>query len=326
MFKLPVKNKRITVFLGALLSGLALTQADPVSASTSATAYPDSTRHAGCDKTFDLISPLMKDVSCNEGRNQVSLFANITRDTLQGSQAALIANIATARVKGMQMGFGLNYARTVSTQLGWNTNIAHRVEKLQFGGLNIADTVQGAQIGWVNISRQIDGTSLALLTLSKNGLFHFDASSDITGMGHLTFASGHLFYTAFDFGFTPDDDTHPYSLGMGLGRHWDAGSGYVEAELFAHLVANENTTDAQWEHHGKHCGFEDDGLNQLFQARARMGMPLFAHIGIFAGLSLNALVHGDTEPLIHPWSNNLTRKDDEGRFWPGLEIGLRFGR
>jgi hypothetical protein len=312
------------VFLGAILGGLALAPANPVPASAS--ALPDSTDRPGCDKASDLISPLMKDVSCNEGRNQVSLFANISRDTVPGNQAAFIANIATARVKGMQMGFGFNYARTVSTQLGWNTNIAHRVEKLQFGGLNIADTVHGAQIGWVNISRQIDGTSLGLLTLSKNGLFHLDASSDITGMGHLTFASGHGFYTAFDFGYTVDDESHPVSIGVGLGRHWDAGPGYIEAEIFTHMIADENTTKAQWEHHEKHGDIDDEGLNHLFQAKARMGLPLFAHVGIFAGLSFNALVHGDTRPMVHPWSDAMTRKEDEALFWPGLEIGLRFGR
>jgi hypothetical protein len=308
------ENKWVLVFLGAFMGGLGISQADNAPA------------QGACDTSKDIRSPLMKDVYCNEGRNQVSLLANITRDTLQGHQAAIIANVATARVNGMQMGFGFNYAREVRTQLGWNLNIAHRVEKLQFGGLNIADTVIGAQIGWVNISRQIDGPSLGLLTLSKNGLLHLDASSDITGMAHLTFASGHQFYTAFDFGYTIDDETHPFSVGVGLGRHWKAGSGYFETELFLHMVGNENTTDKQWERHEKYGGLNDNGLNHLIQAKVRMGQPLFAGIGIFAGLSYNALIHGDNASMVHPWSDALTHTGDKAMFWPGLEIGLRFGR
>lgn len=306
------------------MGGLALAQADALPSSTSTSQESQTQRH--CDTTHDMVSCVMKDVNCNPGRNQVSFLANITRDTLQGNQIAFLANIATARVKGMQMGLGFNYAREVGTQLGWNTNIAHRVEKLQFGGLNIADTVNGTQIGWVNISRQIDGASLGLLTLSKNGLLHLDASSDITGMAHLTFASGHKFYTAFDFGFTPDDDSHPYSIGMGLGRHWEAGSGYFEAEIFAHLVGNENTTDEQWDHHENHGGLNDDGLNHLLQVKARMGQPLFGKVGIFAGISYSALLHGDNQALIHPRTDAMTQSTHEAKYWPGLEIGLRFGR
>lgn len=287
-------------------------------------ASVDTTR--ACDTSRDLVSPWKKDVFCAPAGSQISVIANIARDTVRGKQVSLFANIASTRVQCSQVSAGLNYAREAGSQISWNVNIAHRVENLQFGSWNIADTVKGMQIGFVNLSKQVDGTSLGLLTLSKNGLLHVNVSTEETGMGHLTFASGHKLYTAFDFGFTPDDENHPFSLGVGLGRHWDFVSTYLEAELFLHMIADERTTDSDWRHHGKHGGFNDDGLNHLVQAKLRFGQPLFAGVGCYAGLSYNALIHGDNEPLIHPWRDSFTQVEDKALFWPGIEIGLRFGR
>jgi|GEM_PF-4238783 len=279
-----------------------------------------------CDTSRDKSSAIIKDVFCVTAGDQASLLANIARDTVKGSQISLMANIASTQAQHSQVSFGFNYAREVRRQFSWNVNIAQEVEKLQFGSWNVADTVHGAQIGFVNISRHIEGTSLGLLTLSKNGLLHINTSTEETGMAHLTFASGHRLYTAFDFGFTPDDDDHPFSVGIGLGRHWEFGTAYLETELFAHMIANRHTTEDQWKHHDHHGSFDDDGLNHLFQAKVRIGQPLIAGIGIYAGLSYNALVHGDNEPLIHPWSESFTHAEDRALFWPGVEVGLRFGR
>lgn len=310
-------------------------------APVSALASPDSSVSAtpasqACDESKNRESALVKDQYCNRDRNQFSILANITRDTLEGTQAALAGNIAAEKVK-TQISGGFNYAREVRTQLGWNVNIAHQVEALQLGGWNIADTVKGMQIGFVNISKQIDGSSIGMFTFSKNGLMHLNLSSEETGMGHITFASGHKFYTAFDFGYTIEDANHPFSVGLGFGRHWAFGDGYVEFELFMHMVADKRTTESQWERHEKHGHWDDAGINHLGQAKLRLGQSLFGKggaspaghwggLGVYAGLSFNALLHGDNEALIHPWTDHFSQEWKHGRYWPGLEVGIRLGR
>jgi hypothetical protein len=290
-----------------------------------------------CSSGKNEVSVWVKDQYCHSGPNQVSFFANVARDTVPGFQFALVANIAAESVH-TQVSGSMNYAQRVNSQWGWNVNIARHVNRLQWGGLNIADTVNGAQIGFVNISKRIEGTGLGLITLSQNGLFHLNLSSEETGMGHITFASGHKWYTAFDVGYTVDQENHPYSLGVGLGRHWPVESGYFETEAFMHMIADRHTTHEQWKHHGKHGGFHELGLNHLLQAKLRIGKPLFGHIpatdgsvglgnlGVYAGVSFNALLFGDGGALMGPWSDQLTGTSKESKIWPGIEIGIRLGR
>jgi hypothetical protein len=209
---------------------------------------------------------------------------------------------------------------------------------LQLGGWNIADTVKGTQIGFVNISKRVEGTSLGLLTLSRNGLLHLNLSTEETGMGHVTFASGRKWYTAFDMGYTVNEASHPFSLGIGLGRHWQVESGYLETEAFLHMVADRHTTEEQWKHHGKHGDIHDEGLNHLIQAKLRIGKPLFGKLpsadgsaglgtlGVYAGVSFNALLFGEGGALMGPWTDQLTASSSDSKIWPGIEIGIRLGR
>jgi hypothetical protein len=290
-----------------------------------------------CAEGKNEVSVWVKDEYCPSHPNQASLLANVSRDSLPGHQVALMANIATETVR-TQISAGLNYAKQAHTQLGWNVNLARKVTFLQLGGWNIADTVLGSQIGFVNISKRIEGTSLGLLTFSENGLLHLNLSTEESGMGHITFASGHKWYTAFDVGYTVGEANHPYSFGVGLGRHWQVESGYVETEGFIHMVGDRHTTEEQWEHHDKHGNIRDMGLNHLIQAKLRIGKPLFGKpptadgsvglgtLGVYAGVSFNALLFGEGGALMGPWTDQLTASNSDSKIWPGIEIGIRLGR
>jgi hypothetical protein len=178
----------------------------------------------------------------------------------------------------------------------------------------------------VNISRHVEGASIGFFTLAGNGLFHLDMTSDEAGMGRLTFATGKTFYTAYSFGYTPDADNHPYALGMGLGYHRDMGMGYGEAEIASHLLVEQDVSLKDFRRKTHDDELSQNGINSLFQAKLRMGRRLVGPVGIFAGVTFNALWHGDTHSVVQPWSDVATAQTHDLDYWPGIEIGVRLGR
>ncbi len=314
-----------------------------------------ATMHLGCQENPNQITWYKKDAHCAVATHQASLIYNVSRDTLMGNQLAFLANIGSEKVGGHQIAAGLNYAGETRWQLGLSANIARKVESFQIGscnfadtvqgsqialninfarrvksfqigGWNIADTVLGTQIGFVNIAHEVQGASIAFFTLAGNGLFHLDMTTDEAGMGRLTFATGKTFYTAYSFGYTPDADNHPFALGMGIGYHKDIGLGYGEAEIASHMIVEEGVSEKDFRRKTHDDKMSQDGINSLFQAKVRFGHRLLGPVGLFAGATFNALYHGDTHAVIQPWSDGATQHTHDVDYWPGIEIGLRFGK
>ncbi len=230
-------------------------------------------------------------------------------------------------VERFQLAFSFNYARHVrGAQIAYDMNIAKTVDGWQVGSVNLADSIKGTQLGIVNIARHLDGNGIGFLTLSKNGLLHLDVSAEETGMGRLTFASGKTFFTSYTFGYTFDSRNHPFSFGMGFGYHKDFGKAFLEGELGHHLVLDKHTERDRLEDDDEPVGDSDWRHNSLLQAKLRVGAGLLRNIHVFGGLSYNALVTYENERLTIPWTDEFTTRSEDVFSWPGVEIGIRFGR
>jgi hypothetical protein len=282
---------------------------------------------AACDTAGNRERWYFSHRECPSRTTQVALLANVSQGEVEGSQLSLLANVAMEDVRRFQVAGVFNYGKRVrGVQLAGDVNLAQRVDGWQLGGVNIADTVKGGQVGSINIARELDGYGIGFLTLARNGLLHLDALSDETGMARLRFASGKTLFTSYSIGYTPDSPTHPYSFGIGFGYHKAFGRAYFEGELHGSLILDEDTRLEDLEDKGRKPGDSDWRHNSLFQVGLRLGRELAPNLGLFGGATLNALATHENERLLHPWSDAFTETFDEGYFWPGLEIGIRWGR
>ena len=236
-------------------------------------------------------------------------------------------NIADETVAGSQWSGSVNYAKHVTgPQIAYDINIAGKADKFQLSCMNIADTVLGSQIGLINVSKKLGGSSFGMLTVTENGIFHLDASTEESGMQVLQFASGKNVFTSLSFGYAVYQDAHPYSFGLGFGYAKYFRRGYLEGEVQWHLVMDKDTKDKDIEDDGKHVGDSDWRHNTLLQAKLRSGWTLYRNLGIFAGISFNTLVTHDNGRLIGPWTEDWTTHEEDEFHWPGAEIGIRIGR
>jgi hypothetical protein len=316
----------LSLLAAAAVSAQEKTEAAPSSSPAGSGSVAPVSARVGCDTAQNESAWYKKDLKCPEPGNQYSLLANISDAKVSGGQAALFANITTDEVQKYQIAGTLNYAHRVRTQLAWSMNFARRVDRLQIGGWNIADTVKGMQLGLINISKELDGTSIGLLTLTRNGILHVDATTDETGMARIAFASGKKFYTSYSFGYTPEASNHPFSIGVGFGRQWSWASRYFESELTMHMIADRHTDPDLWKEHDKDPDLHEVGFDHLVQAKVRLGQALFGKVSLFGGLTYNIMYVGSDAPLSQPWSNSFTIAQDDMRYWPGVEVGLRLGR
>ncbi len=282
---------------------------------------------SGCDSSKNHDRWYLSDLECSPQSTQISLLANISRENVKHGQASLLGNIALENVERFQLAGTFNYARHVrGAQIAYNINIAKTVHGFQLGGVNIADSIKGTQIGALNISRHLNGNGIGFLTLAKNGLLHLDVSAEETGMSKLRFASGRNFFTSYSYGYTFDSRNHPFSLGMGFGYHKDFGKAFLEGELGYNLILDEHTDLDQLDDEEESLGNSDFRHNSLFQAGIRAGMEVWGNFHIFGGLTYNSLITHGNEKLMASWNDDLTAESEGDYRWPGLEIGIRFGR
>lgn len=288
----------------------------------------DTGPEGGCDTGRNLETWYLKYRECGPKTGQASLLANISGTPVEGGQYSFFMNVAVEEVKGTQLSGSVNFAKHAHNQISLDLNLAKTVDGFQFSAVNIADSVKGSQIGFLNVARNLDGLSLAFLTFAGNGLFHLDASAEETGMSSLAFASGKGLFTSYSFGFTPAEASHPYAFGMGFGYNHAIAKSYLEGEIRAHLVLDRYTERDELEdvHKGREIGDSDWRHNTLVQAKVRAGTRLFGSLGVFGGVSYNALATHGNERLMAPWTDELTHNSKEEFGWPGVEIGIRLGR
>jgi hypothetical protein len=281
----------------------------------------------GCESSKNNSNWLLKDFECSPNKTQASLLANISRQDAKHGQVSLLTNIAMQDVEKFQLAWTLNYGKHVrGAQIAWNINIANKVEGWQLGGINIADTVKGAQLGSINIANHLEGVGIGFLTLTNNGLLHLDISAEESGMEKLSFASGKTFFTSYSLGYSLENDTHPYSFGMGFGYNKAFAKTYLEAELQVALVLDRYTKLSNIDKHKDDDKDSDWRYNHLMQAKLRIGHELFHNLGIFGGISYNALATHEQDRLIGSATETFTTHSKDFYGWPGLEIGIRLGR
>lgn len=317
-------NAKISLVLALLL------QLYPSPAEAAEAAEGAGASLAGCDSSKNRETWYWSRRECGPAPTQLSFVANVSRETVKGSQVSFFSNVAMRNVENVQVAVLFNYADSVhGSQWAWNFNLARKVDGFQVGGTNIADTVDGSQIGFLNISRHLGGYGIGFFTFARNSMLHGDAFVDETGMSKLSFTTGKGFFTSHTVGYTVAEDSHPYSFGMGFGYHAPFRRSYLEGELGASLIMDELTDFDDFDDDFDDFDDFDDSewrYNTHFQAKLRFGGQLTRLLSVFGAVTCNSLItHGEGR-LIAPWTDDYTGTLDDTPFWPGFEVGIRLGR
>ena len=211
---------------------------------------------------------------------------------MDGDQFAGALNVTRGAVDGGQFAGALNVAgRIDGWQIAGAANAAREVRGLQIGTFNVAGRVDGWQVGVVNISQDIDGVQLGLFNYSHTGLFNMSLWRDEVGLNHLTLISGsRMFYTSFSAARKDPADESTFALGIGAGR------AYRRRRESPHSPAPAGREGA-----GTGAVHVRRAVPQPVSARRRGSADFFS----LGDLEFNG---GDTV------------------FWPGLYVGLRYGR
>ncbi len=268
---------------------------------------------------------------------QLSIGANFGH-VGRGIQAAVGLNVAGA-LTGGQIG-GANYAATlVGSQLGiYNSALitsgaqigfidgAAELSGAQIGLVNIAEELRGLQFGLINISRHLDGESLALLTIAGDGIHEAALYASEAMLANLAIKLGgrHL-YTLLAAGYGPGDADNPesitrdsrrYGAGIGLGFRAALGEGRVESvEVEAASMALHGGSRTTWLHGP-----------WLHSVRGQVIIRALSHLGILAGVSLNASVSGsgqDADLGIGRLEQVSRSGSKTLRWFPGGVIGVQ---
>lgn len=283
---------------------------------------------SGCDSSRNGETWYWSRRDCGTSPTQLSFIANVSRETVEGSQAAFIANVAMRNVENVQVAAVFNYADSIhGSQWAWDVNLARKVDGFQLGGLNVADTVKGSQIGFLNISRHLTGYGIGYFTFAGNSMLHGDVYADETGMTRLGFTTGKGFFTTHYLGYTVAEDNHPYTFGLGFGYQAPFRRSYFEGELGVAMIMDESTDYPDFEDDFDEDFYDEEfRYNTLLQAKLRLGGNLTRHLSVFGGATWNTLfTHGEGR-LIAPWTDDITGSIEDTYFWPGFEIGIRLGR
>lgn len=245
---------------------------------------------------------------------QLSGALNINGDYTDGVQMAGMSNITIGWVKGLQMGGFSNHcgdlqgwqlagALNSSTNgtgnqmagaVNWNTGT---FEGLQASGfLNYAKTLKGVQIGIVNLADSVaSGAMIGVINLAKNGIHHFEVSSNDVTPYNIAFRSGvYPFYVILQAGIDPHE-----------GKLWDQGMGFGSM----HRIKQKTMIDFEGTYHQLQPLDEKymDGANADIRLKVRFGYQLAKHLSIIGG------------PVIHYYFFNPDHAED-------LSFADRFGK
>lgn len=229
-------------------------------------------------------------VGGGEGDNETAhaqrtLFAlaggfNVVGDSTKGVQAAGGFNVADGDLRGVQAAGGFNVAGDVTGVQLSLLNIAGDVTGVQTGLINIATKVKGVQLGLLNVNEDIEGVPIGLLSISKNGILSPEVS-----MGRLTPPTIGLkigtrrLYSHLAVGVPP------------LGWYGRAGLGLRFPFSAFHVDVDVGTGGMDLERvPGVTLADGVQGVAFLANARAMFGWQPFSHLGVFVGVSANAML------------------------------------
>lgn len=116
-----------------------------------------------------------------DGLQLALLGPNYVGGRVRGIQGALLTNIGTRGVQGLQVAAGLN--------------VAGDVDGAQIGLVNVARRVRGAQIGLVNVAEDVQGAPIGLFSVSRSGGVHgvFWTSTAAYGNAGLKFSTRYTY-------------------------------------------------------------------------------------------------------------------------------------
>jgi len=205
---------------------------------------------------------------------------NVVGESTHGAQLAAGFNVADGDLRGVQAAAGFNVAGDIKGVQLSVLNIAGDVTGVQAGLINVADKVRGVQVGLLNVSEDITGVPIGLLSFSKNGILAPELS-----MGRLTPPSVGLklgtrrVYSHLAVGVPP--------LGwygrVGLGLRFPFSAFYVDVDVGAGGLDLRRVP-------GVTMADGVQGMAFLGNARAMFGWQPFSHLGVFVGVSGNAML------------------------------------
>jgi hypothetical protein len=212
-----------------------------------------------------------------------------------GAQVAGGMNLTLGNLRGLQLAGGLNVT-------------GGQLSGLQLAAVNVAGAVQGLQLGVLNLSQRVDGESIGVLSLVQNGYHHCEAWSGDTSLMSVGCKLGaRHFYNLLVAQVGPD---LPRAFGYGIGLHFDLARLYTDLDLSAYR---------RWEDRSAHV------LHS--QLRVAVGLPLYRHLALFAGLAINAAFAREDSvlpqsvfpqsPVLHPSAQT------RAQLWPGAFVGVR---
>jgi hypothetical protein len=249
-----------------------------------------------------------------------------------GAQLAGVGNVAAGPARGLEAAGVFNWSRDDlrGLQASGVINYAHGLTGAQIGLLNIGGDVHGAQLGLVNVASRVS---------AQIGLLNFAGNAGAT-VGLLNFVAQGQLHGSFWTG-----DTAPINAGLKLGSRsvfsvlavgYDPRGSqpkffdYIGIGVHVPIVANF------WFDPDLGAGNYSLGYSTAFQTfhdtmakvRLNFGYSFFEHLGIFAGVSGNALVrYADTQvPDIGyglVYRTPTTVHGVTATFWLGPYIGIQ---
>jgi hypothetical protein len=235
--------------------------------------------------------------------------------SVRGAQVSAVANLAFGDVKGGQVSAVLNGARDVDgAQVTAVANAARDVKGAQVSAVaNVARDVDGCQVGLVNISHDVrNGIPFGLVNYSHTGLHNANAWADELGFQHFALLSGSRnFYTFFSVGDRLLSSEKALALGAGLGVQFPRGPWYYAGDL--------GVTDIHYDY-----DFEGSGP-ELYRLRLTGGRNLLPLLSVFGGVSFNVF-WDQGDGVSYPAGEYQAKLADDVYAWPGLFVGLRFGK
>jgi hypothetical protein len=205
---------------------------------------------------------------------------------LEGWQASMIANHASARVAGLQTAMGVNVARDLGGVQLAGVNVARDLAGVQLGLVNVARKVDGAMVGLVNVADDVDGVPFGLVSVTRTGGVHPTAWASNTSLANLgiRLATKHT-YTMPMAHYHHAYGRDFYGAGFAIGGRITIDEArYVDTDLgFSTLYAPERSR----------LPGEADTYHELLlqpKLRALFGWRFADHFGLFAGGGLTTQV------------------------------------
>jgi Caspase domain len=251
---------------------------------------------------------------------QAAIGVSISRGPLTGLQSAVIS-LGHERVAGLQMGFGVGYAKHLrGVQLG-AVNVAGDVAGVQAGLVSITrGRAKGLQLGLVTYAEEADA-AIALIPYSKKGGVWFDVwTSDVQLIHAALKFRARRTYTFLTAGVHPlgSDGNRSFSGGLGIGGPlvWRPHFSVELDNAISALNAGYTVTRAPY---------------LIDTLRLSLAWRPYRHFAIFGAVTGNVLLDfaatsDDYQPG-YAWANNIGDPAQTGlglKIWPGFAAGFQF--